>query len=65
LAKGSTNLNNLITGELELGNVHRITSHEVAVENSEDGLVSNDQEVIVLSLQLKNDGLKTNGKVVV
>ena len=31
-----TDLNNFIAGELELGNGHRITRHEIAVQDSED-----------------------------
>jgi hypothetical protein len=45
--------------------VHGITGHEVAVKNSEDGLVGNDQEIILLSLELKNDRFKTNCKIVI
>jgi hypothetical protein len=37
-----TDLNNFVAGELELGNGHRITRHEIAVQDAEDGLMSDD-----------------------
>ena len=55
-----TNLNDLIARELEIWDIHSIASHQVAVENTEDGFMSNDKEIILLSLKFKNDGLKTD-----
>ena len=55
-----TDLNDLIARELEIWDIHSITSHQVAVENTEDGFMSNDKEIILLSLKFKNDGLKTD-----
>jgi hypothetical protein len=61
----STNLNDFIAGKLQLRNVHSITSHQVTVENSEHGLVSNDQEIIVLAFELEDNRLKTDSEIMV
>jgi hypothetical protein len=61
----STHFDNLVAWELQLGNIHSIASHEVAIENSKDGFMSDDKEVIVLPFQFKDNRLKTNSKVVV
>ena len=45
--------------------MHSITSHQVAVKNPENGFVSDDEKVVLLPLQLENDRLKTNGKIMV
>ena len=62
---GATDLDDFISRELQLGNVHCITSHEIAVQNTENRFMSNDEEVIMFTFQLEDDGLKTNGKVMV
>jgi hypothetical protein len=61
----STNLNDLVAGKLQLGNVHSITSHQVTIENSEHGLVSNDQEIIVLAFELEDNRLKADSEIMV
>jgi hypothetical protein len=37
-----TDLNDLIAGELEFRNGHRVTRHKVAIQDSEDGFMSDD-----------------------
>ena len=60
-----TNLDDLVPGEFEAWDVHRIASHEIAVQNSENRLMGNDEKVILLSLQLQNNRFKADGKVMV
>jgi hypothetical protein len=67
-AKGRTvctNLNNLVAGELETWNVHRITSHEIAVEYSEDRLMSNNEEIVLFPFKLEDNRLEADGKIMV
>lgn len=60
-----THLDDLVTGELEVGDVHCITSHEIAVQNAKNGLVSNDKEIVLLTFELENDGFETDSQVMV
>ena len=55
----------LVAGELQARNVRGRTCHQVAVQDTKDGLVRDDQEVILLALELENDRLETNGEVVI
>ena len=58
---GSRYLNDLITGELELGYVGRVAGHKVAVQDAQDGLVRYDEEVVVFALELEDDGFEAHG----
>lgn len=58
-------LDNLIAWKLEARNMHSITSHQIAVENSKDRLMSNDQQIILLTLQFENNWFKSDSKVVI
>ncbi len=55
----------MIAWELQLGNVHSVTSHEIAIENSENRLMSDNEEVILLSFELKDNGFKANCKIMI
>jgi hypothetical protein len=61
----STHFNDFIAGELKERNVRRIASHKIAIQNPQDTFVCDDKKIGLFSLKLKNDGLQTNGKVVV
>ena len=39
--------------------------HEVAVENAEDGLVGDDQEIVLLALEFEDDRFEADGEIVV
>jgi len=39
--------------------------HEVGVKDAEDGLVGDDEKVVLLALEFENDGLESNSEVVV
>lgn len=39
--------------------------HQVGVEDAQDGLVCDDKQVVLLALELEDDGLEANGEVVV
>lgn len=39
--------------------------HQVGVEHTENGLVSNDEQVILLTLELEDDWLEADGEVMV
>lgn len=58
-------LNNLITRELEEWDISSIASHEIAVQNAQYTLVGNNEEIILLSLKLQNDWLKTDSQIMV
>jgi len=61
----STRLDDLVAWEFQLGNVHSITGHKVAIENSENRLMSNDEEVVLLSFELEDNRFEANRKVMV
>jgi hypothetical protein len=63
--RGRDDFDDLVTGELQAGNVCGRASHQVAVEDTEDGLVGDDQKVILLALELENDRLEADRKVVI
>lgn len=58
-------LDDFIARKFEIGNVDGVASHQVTVQDAKDGLVSNDQEIIFLAFQLKNDRLESYCKIVI
>jgi len=48
----NTCLDNLVSGELQSGNTHRITSHKIAVKDTKYRLMSNDEKIILLAFEL-------------
>jgi hypothetical protein len=58
-------LDDFIAWELELRNVGSIASHEIAVQHPENGLVSYNEQIVVLPFEFENDGFEANGKVMV
>lgn len=60
-----TCLNDFVTGKLEFRDVSCIAGHEVAVQDAQDGFVGNDEEVVVFTLELEDNGFEANGEVVV
>lgn len=59
--KLQTYLNNLVARELQLGNVACTTSHQITIEHSQNTLVSNDEQIVLLALKLQDDGLEAYG----
>ena len=57
--------NDLVARELEVGNVSGATGHQVAVQHPEHALMGNDEQVVLLPFQLKNNGLEADCQVVV
>jgi hypothetical protein len=47
---GGYDLDDFVARELQAGDVCGGAGHEVAVEDAEDGLVGDDQEIILLAL---------------
>jgi hypothetical protein len=37
------------------------TGHQVAVEDTQDGFVGDDQEVVLLALEFEDDGFEADG----
>ena len=58
-------LDDFVAGELQRGDVAGGAGHEVAVEHAQDGFVRDDEEVVLLALQLEDDGLEADREVVV
>lgn len=65
LVRGGNDFDDLVARKFEFGNVHRTAVHQVGVEHAQDGLVRNDQQVVLLALELENDGLEADGEIVV
>jgi hypothetical protein len=58
-------LNDLITREFQEWDVGGVTSHEIAIQDSQDTFVGNDKQIVLLSLQFENHGLKANSEVMI
>lgn len=65
LVGGGDDLDDLVARELEDGNLHGADVHQVGVEHAQDALVRDDQQVVLLALQLQDDGLQPHRQVVV
>jgi len=65
VVRGRDDFDDLVARELQAWNVCGRASHQVAVQDSKDGLVGDDQKVILLALELENDRLETDRKVVI
>lgn len=58
-------LDDLVAGELQCWDMHGIASHQVSIQNAKNRFMGDNEEVILLSFKLENDGLKTDCEVVV
>jgi hypothetical protein len=65
LVRRRDDLDDLIPWEFQLGDVHRGAMHQIRIQDAQDTLVSNNQEIVLLALEFKNDGLQSDSKVVV
>ena len=58
-------LNDFVPRELKLRNVSCTAVHQVGVKDAQYTLMSNDQKVVLLALQLQNDWLQSDSQVMV
>ena len=65
IEKTNNNLDDLVAWEFQHGDMHSIASHEITVENTQDRLVGDDQQVILLALKFEDYGLKTDSEIMV
>lgn len=65
LIRGGNDLDDLIARKFEFGNVHRAAVHQVGVQHTENGLVSNDEQIILLALKLEDNWLEADGEVMI
>lgn len=65
LIRGWDDLDDLVAWKLELGDVHRAAVHQVGVEHTQNGLVSDDEQVVLLALELEDDRLEADREVMV
>lgn len=65
LVRRRDNFDNLVAREFEFGNIHRAAVHQVGIEHTQNGLVSDDEQVVLLTLKLENDWLEADGEVMV
>jgi hypothetical protein len=63
--KHNAHLDDFIPGEDQAGDVLSGAGHQVSVKDTENALVSDDQKIILLTLQLEDDRLHTDSQVVV
>lgn len=50
---------------MELWNIGGAASHEIAVKDTKNALVSNDEEIVLLPLQFQDDRFKANCKIMI
>lgn len=60
-----TYFDNLISGKFEFGDISSIASHKIAVQDTKDRLVRNDKQIVLFTLQLKNDWFHAYGKIMI
>lgn len=60
-----TYLNNLIAWELQERDIGGVTSHEIAIQDSQDAFVGNNQQVILLTLKFEDYRFKTDSEVMI
>lgn len=66
IAVGCRNdLDNLITWELQLWDVRGAASHQVAVEDTKNTLMRDDQKIVLFTFKLENDRFKPDCKIMV
>jgi hypothetical protein len=65
VVRSRDDLDDLVARELQAGDVCGRTGHQVAVQNAEDGLVGDDEKVVLLALEFEDDGFEADGEVVV
>ena len=69
MEKGETDeytyLDNLIARKLEIGNVHCVAGHQIAVKNAKYGFVGDNEQIILFTLEFENDWLEAHSKIVV
>jgi hypothetical protein len=58
-------LNDLITRKFQEWDVGGVTSHEIAIQDSKNAFVGNDEQIVLLSLQFENHGLKADSEVMI
>jgi len=63
--KHNAHLDDFIPGEDQAGDVLSGAGHQISVKDTENALVSDDQKIILLTLQLEDDRLHTDSQVVV
>lgn len=60
-----TYFDDLVSWEVETGNVGCVTGHQVAVQNAQDGFVGNDEKIILFTFEFEDDGFEADGKVMI
>jgi hypothetical protein len=65
VVRSRDDLDDLVARELQAGDVCGRTGHQVAVQNAEDGLVGDDEKVVLLALEFEDDGFEADGEIVV
>jgi len=58
---GRYDLDDLVAGELEAWDVCGAASHQVSVEDPQDGLVGDDEEIVLFALELEDNWLEAYG----
>lgn len=54
-------LDDLVARELQLGDVRGAAVHQVRIKYTENGLVCNDEEIVLLPFELEDDRLEADG----
>lgn len=65
LIRSGDDLDDLVAWKLELGNIHSAAVHQVGIEHTQNGLVGDDEQVVLLTLELEDDWLEANGEIMV
>lgn len=62
---GRNDFDDFVARELKVRDVVGGAGHQVTVEDSQDGFVGDDEEVVLFAFKLENDRLEAHGEVVV
>jgi hypothetical protein len=58
-------LDDFVAGKFEFRDVGSVAGHEIAVQDSQDRFVGYDEQIIVFTLQLENDGFQSHSEIMV
>jgi len=60
-----THLNYFIPREVESRDVHSIASHKISIKHTENTLMCNNKEIVMLTFELKDDRFQPHSEIMV
>jgi hypothetical protein len=58
-------LDYFIAGEVQLWDLHSVACHQIRVKDTKDGLMGDEEQIILLAFELKDDRFQADSNVMV